>query len=239
MKKSCELCKSPAWIYCESDQASLCWDCDFKVHGANFLVARHSRGLLCQVCQSPTPWSASGAKLGPTVSVCDRCVTDMDIANGVSVEEVDGEEDVLEFDCRDDYNEGGESDYDEEEDGGNQVVSWPSSKPAPSSATSSSSTSEEESSIGICCRDGDSSTTPCSLKRNRQYSQEDLGGRISRQSNGMPVGLSDGEDETPADYVRPLKHFRIEPALTHPVQSWSPLGDSSRRFPPARTSRQR
>ncbi|KAE7995525.1 hypothetical protein FH972_000309 [Carpinus fangiana] len=35
--KKCELCDSPAKMYCESDQASLCWDCDSQVHGANFL----------------------------------------------------------------------------------------------------------------------------------------------------------------------------------------------------------
>ncbi|KAM0059041.1 putative transcription factor interactor and regulator Znf-B family [Helianthus debilis subsp. tardiflorus] len=46
--KTCELCKSAAKIYCDSDQASLCWTCDNKVHSANFLVARHSRTLLCQ-----------------------------------------------------------------------------------------------------------------------------------------------------------------------------------------------
>ncbi|XP_076909714.1 uncharacterized protein LOC143567087 [Bidens hawaiensis] len=73
--KSCELCKSLAKIYCESDHASLCWTCDSKVHSANFLVARHSRSLLCRVCQSPTPWTASGEKLGPSaVSICENCV---------------------------------------------------------------------------------------------------------------------------------------------------------------------
>ncbi|GMN61241.1 hypothetical protein TIFTF001_030332 [Ficus carica] len=66
--KYCELCKGLARTYCESDQASLCWNCDVKVHGANFLVARHSRTVLCHACQSPTPWKASGAELGVTVS---------------------------------------------------------------------------------------------------------------------------------------------------------------------------
>ncbi|KAF9670891.1 hypothetical protein SADUNF_Sadunf13G0116200 [Salix dunnii] len=64
----CELCKSAARTYCESDQANLCWNCDAKVHGANFLVARHARALLCQSCQSLTPWKASGAQLGHAVS---------------------------------------------------------------------------------------------------------------------------------------------------------------------------
>lgn len=73
MKKSCELCKRTARIRCESDQASLCWDCDAKVHSANFLVARHSRNLLCRVCQSPTAWSAAGSKLEQTYSDCRKC----------------------------------------------------------------------------------------------------------------------------------------------------------------------
>ncbi|KAF2616950.1 hypothetical protein F2Q68_00040437 [Brassica cretica] len=55
-------------MYCESDQASLCWNCDGKVHGANFLVAKHTRCLLCTSCQSLTPWKATGLRLGPTFS---------------------------------------------------------------------------------------------------------------------------------------------------------------------------
>ncbi|EEF37735.1 conserved hypothetical protein [Ricinus communis] len=72
--KKCELCNSLAKMYCESDQASLCWDCDARVHAANFLVAKHSRTLLCHLCQSFTPWTASGPRLRPTVSICDNCV---------------------------------------------------------------------------------------------------------------------------------------------------------------------
>ncbi|KAK4778567.1 hypothetical protein SAY86_006095 [Trapa natans] len=72
-KRGCELCGRPARMYCESDQASLCWGCDERVHCANFLVAKHTRRLLCQVCLSPTPWAAAGPKLGTTVSVCDGC----------------------------------------------------------------------------------------------------------------------------------------------------------------------
>ncbi|CAL9243548.1 unnamed protein product [Arabidopsis halleri] len=73
-KKKCELCCGVARMYCESDQASLCWDCDGKVHGANFLVAKHTRCLLCSACQSHTSWKASGLRLGPTVSICDSCL---------------------------------------------------------------------------------------------------------------------------------------------------------------------
>lgn len=86
--KKCELCKIQARTYCESDQASLCWDCDAKVHGANFLVARHSRTLLCHTCQSQTPWKASGAKLGHTFSVCETCVRG-NHNNGEELEEDD------------------------------------------------------------------------------------------------------------------------------------------------------
>ncbi|MBA0563137.1 hypothetical protein Golob_008137 [Gossypium lobatum] len=63
-----------ATTYCESDKASLCWDYDAKVHGANYLVARRVRCLLCHACQSPTPCSTSGSKLGFNVSVCDMCI---------------------------------------------------------------------------------------------------------------------------------------------------------------------
>nr|GMD33476.1 putative zinc finger protein CONSTANS-LIKE 11 [Ipomoea batatas] len=56
--------------------ANLCWNCDAKVHSANFLVERHSRFLLCKVCHSPTSWSASGAKLGFAASLCGCCVAD-------------------------------------------------------------------------------------------------------------------------------------------------------------------
>ncbi|KAG6416533.1 hypothetical protein SASPL_123965 [Salvia splendens] len=72
--KKCELCNKVARMYCESDEASLCWGCDFRVHTANFLVAKHTRTLLCHACQSPTPWSGTGPKLGPTVSVCEACI---------------------------------------------------------------------------------------------------------------------------------------------------------------------
>ncbi|XP_042063590.1 B-box domain protein 31-like [Salvia splendens] len=71
--RRCELCKAKARTHCASDRASLCWDCDASVHSASFLVARHSRRLLCDVCQSPMPWTVSGGKIAPTVSVCEQC----------------------------------------------------------------------------------------------------------------------------------------------------------------------
>ncbi|KAL8166868.1 hypothetical protein V2J09_008367 [Rumex salicifolius] len=70
----CELCSAEAKMFCESDQARLCWDCDEKVHAANFLVAKHTRVALCQVCHCTTQWKASGPNLGRTISLCGGCV---------------------------------------------------------------------------------------------------------------------------------------------------------------------
>ncbi|GAB2274851.1 hypothetical protein Dimus_009623 [Dionaea muscipula] len=147
--KNCELCISPARIYCDSDQASLCWDCDSKIHGANFLVTRHSRTLLCHVCQSPTPWSASGAKLAPTVSVCEACVVAgykpdnagslfHEGGGGSSEDEIRGGE---ELEIGSEEEDGDDSDYDEDE-GGNQVVPW-SPPPAITSLNSEESSNED------------------------------------------------------------------------------------------------
>ncbi|KAJ0974863.1 hypothetical protein J5N97_016828 [Dioscorea zingiberensis] len=149
--KECELCEKPARMYCESDQASLCWECDTRVHGANFLVARHTRSLLCRGCQAPTPWRASGTRLGQTVSVCDRCAgaefagvkrngSDAE-RDGAAVEcgeednDEDDEDDEEEEDDDDDEDE--EEEEEEEEDGDNQVV--PGTMTPPPVASSSSS----------------------------------------------------------------------------------------------------
>ncbi|KAG2613466.1 B-box zinc finger protein 32-like [Panicum virgatum] len=42
----CELCGAPAAVHCAADAAFLCAACDAKVHGANFLAARHRRTRL-------------------------------------------------------------------------------------------------------------------------------------------------------------------------------------------------
>ncbi|XP_041026375.1 zinc finger protein CONSTANS-LIKE 4-like [Juglans microcarpa x Juglans regia] len=150
--KKCELCDSPANLYCESDQASLCWDCDARVHGANFLVAKHSRTLLCHVCQSSTPWNGSGPKLGATISVCESCV-DSNVKNEAGNEGNDhdhngadggGDSDDDDPDSDDNFEEEedddghgdddqGDNDEDEEE---NQVVPWSSTPPPPTSSSS-------------------------------------------------------------------------------------------------------
>ncbi|XP_044466176.1 zinc finger protein CONSTANS-like isoform X1 [Mangifera indica] len=142
---SCELCKSRARTYCESDQASLCWECDAKVHAANFLVARHSRTLLCHICDSLTPWKASGLKLGHTVSVCATCLNRQQQYEGQRHEEL-----------TDDDQEDGEEDA-EVEEGENQVVPLSTIASTPPPATSSSSSDE---------------VSPSSLKRRREEASD-------------------------------------------------------------------
>lgn len=146
--KSCELCKSMARIYCESDQASLCWSCDSKVHSANFLVARHSRSLLCRVCQSPTPWTASGEKLGPsTASVCEKCVVDATSDDDEDREESQGgnNDDDDEYDGDEDD----ENELDIEDEDGDDFQVVPLSSTPPPAASSSSSEEFSNSDRGI------------------------------------------------------------------------------------------
>ncbi|KAL3017486.1 hypothetical protein AAZX31_06G281400 [Glycine max] len=149
----CELCKVPARIFCESDQASLCWDCDAKVHSANFLVARHARTLLCRTCRSPTPWKASGASLASAVSVCDRCA-----ASEEPEESEAGNDD--EPDTEDDDND--------DEDGDNQVVPWSSSPPPPPPSSSSGSEWSECKNDDASISASEQETTTCSLKRQHE-----------------------------------------------------------------------
>lgn len=163
--KECELCNCPARLYCESDQASLCGDCDSKVHSANFLVARHSRTLLCHTCQSHTPWKASGPRFGPTVSVCNRCFTltrcerpeqhhqQEQEEEGDGENETEEDEDLEDEDDTDDEEE-------EEEDGENQVVPWSSTPPPLPSSSSSEDAEDSSSSIA--------KSTDYSLKRKRE-----------------------------------------------------------------------
>ncbi|KAL4359741.1 hypothetical protein AHAS_Ahas08G0107700 [Arachis hypogaea] len=169
--KSCELCKVPARTFCESDQASLCWDCDANVHGANFLVARHTRTLLCHACQSPTPWKASGDRLGNTVSLCEMCAggnkVSAEESEGGNDDDIDTEDDDLEDEEEEEDDDDDEvpADEEEEEDGDNQVVPWSSTAPPPPAPSSSSS----EESVSRRCNHADeedfSEAVP--LKRHR------------------------------------------------------------------------
>ncbi|XP_058751181.1 B-box domain protein 30-like [Vicia villosa] len=126
MKKKCELCKSPAKLFCESDQASLCWECDTRVHTANFIVTKHQRFLLCHICQSLTAWHGTGPKFVPTMSLCDYCVS---LTNNNNDHRDDDDDD-------DDDDEDTDEDDDDEE---NQVVPWKSTPPPPVSSCSSNS----------------------------------------------------------------------------------------------------
>lgn len=58
---ACELCGSPASLFCQADNAFLCKKCDKWVHGANFLAQRHIRCLLCSTCQGLTQRYIVGA----------------------------------------------------------------------------------------------------------------------------------------------------------------------------------
>ncbi|KAJ7948224.1 Zinc finger, B-box [Quillaja saponaria] len=193
--KNCELCKVPARTFCESDEASLCWDCDAKVHGANFLVARHSRTLLCHACQSVTPWKASGAKLGNTFSLCESCSGGVrgsdeegDESEGDNDDEIDSHDDDLDEEDYDDHDMD-DDDGDEvsgDEDGDNQVVPWSSTSPPPAA---SSSSSEESVSIS-------ETISVSSLKRLRDNASD-----LHFQAAPSPA---DGE-ATSVESTRPLK----------------------------------
>ncbi|XP_031476121.1 zinc finger protein CONSTANS-LIKE 2 [Nymphaea colorata] len=196
--KECELCQRPARMYCESDQASLCWTCDAKVHSANFLVARHTRSLLCQACQAPTPWRAAGARLGPTVSVCQKCVgrcgrrqaSDVEVDSGEraigradEIETVEDEDDY-DYDYDDDDDDDDEDEAEEEEDGENQVVPWTSTPSLSLSGPVGSLSSEDESSGHG--RGYFRTSTTVSMKRRREdedFLHQEKVGRSSSQAN--------------------------------------------------------
>ncbi|XP_068643524.1 B-box zinc finger protein 32-like [Aristolochia californica] len=73
----CELCNGEASVYCISDSAFLCWDCDTTVHGANFLVARHGRQILCGRCKQLDSACFSGVRSSAVGSfLCRSCASD-------------------------------------------------------------------------------------------------------------------------------------------------------------------
>ncbi|XP_041009140.1 zinc finger protein CONSTANS-LIKE 4-like isoform X2 [Juglans microcarpa x Juglans regia] len=213
--KNCELCKVPARTYCESDQASLCWNCDAKVHGANFLVARHSRTLLCHSCHSQTPWKASGSKLGHTVSVCESCVrgtgnkeeerqseggNDVDLRQDDDDNEVD---DIFNDHDFDDASDEEEEEEEEEEEADNQVVPLSTTLPPPSTSSSSS----EEVSV-----------TTLSLKRMRENSSDlrdprvmdDLGFFSFKRGNDAALTAQAGDGDGEATSLRPWKDRAVQ-----------------------------
>ncbi|XP_074589490.1 uncharacterized protein LOC141845322 [Curcuma longa] len=245
--KKCELCDSPARIHCESDQANLCWDCDAKVHGANFLVARHSRCLLCRRCQSLTPWRAEGSRLGGTVSVCQPCsATASGSLEGsreggcgtwLCVEEEKREEEGGRVD-RDEEKEDGEGEEEEEEEeeeedeesengeeeddideGENQVVPW-SLTPPPGASSSSSDYEEEET-------DRTAGKTGVLLKRMREndgltvsQSQDDLACSSSCLASD-PAASAVAPDEINS-LSPPFRSFRDRKRPAHALPSLGP-----------------
>ncbi|PIN16321.1 hypothetical protein CDL12_11027 [Handroanthus impetiginosus] len=204
-KKECELCSSPARMFCESDEASLCWDCDQKVHAANFLVAKHSRTLLCHICYSLTPWKAAGEKLGPTVSVCQACADEgenrgtsssrCENEDGYDSNSQESESDDGEY--YSDTDDFSEDEEDDEEDGENQVVPWSiSGSNSPTHATAVSSSGSEE------------NVSFSSSKRTRDnvFESEDEDGCCSSQNLGSKLGESD--ENYDSSLLRPSKMQR-------------------------------
>ncbi|KAK9089627.1 hypothetical protein Scep_028709 [Stephania cephalantha] len=66
---SCELCRRRASLYCMADDAFLCWKCDRRVHGANFLAFRHTRRLLCGTCQNFTKRYVTGSSYRLVITI--------------------------------------------------------------------------------------------------------------------------------------------------------------------------
>lgn len=138
--RKCELCNSPAKLFCESDQASLCWECDAKVHSANFLVTKHPRILLCHVCQSLTAWHGTGPKFVPTMSVCNTCVNNNSTETCSQQNHEDDDDDGTGEDHAENDDGGVAEDDDDDDDEENQVVPWTSTPPPPASTSSNSVT---------------------------------------------------------------------------------------------------
>lgn len=218
-KKTCELCSNPARMFCESDQASLCWDCDAKVHAANFLVAKHSRTLLCHLCSSPTPWKAAGSSLGATISVCQACAQHGE--NRVSPSSIppprreieDREEDCdsQESESDDDYShsEDYSEDDEEEEDGENQVVPWSASSSSPpvnAPESPSSSSTEEDASFSSLKRMRRDNLSFESEDEDGYYSSPDLEVEGNFRSSGTS---HEDSSSSSMSLFRPLKLQRI------------------------------
>ncbi|XP_062026293.1 B-box zinc finger protein 32-like [Rosa rugosa] len=71
--RMCELCNHHASLYCASDSAFLCFRCDSRVHGANFLVARHVRQPLCSNCKALAGDPISGDGVPNAHWLCSSC----------------------------------------------------------------------------------------------------------------------------------------------------------------------
>lgn len=210
-KKNCELCgNNRAIIYCESDEAYLCWDCDSKVHSANFLVAKHTRNLLCHSCLNLTPWTASGPKLTPTLSLCNSCIENPNSAPNPVGEirerveenyqtETDNDEDEDEYEI----SESEIDEYDDYDDDGNQVVplsSSPSSDffpPSPARSVSSSGSYGGFSAAGEGHRGAAAAVTSSPWKRGRENDCLHSEDEENKEGTSSSIG-----------FLRPMKMFR-------------------------------
>ncbi|KAJ7948184.1 CONSTANS-like zinc finger protein [Quillaja saponaria] len=71
MEPMCEFCGVVrAVVYCKSDSARLCLQCDGSVHSANSLSCRHQRSLLCDKCNSQP---AIVRCMDDKMSLCQGC----------------------------------------------------------------------------------------------------------------------------------------------------------------------
>lgn len=221
--KNCELCKLPARTFCESDQASLCWDCDSKVHGANFLVERHTRTLLCHACQSQTPWKASGAKLGNTLSLCEICAGGTKIDDEQDQEESEGDnDDGIDTDDEEEDDEEDEDDGVDDEDGDNQVVPWSSTAlpPPPSSSNSDDSVSRRNNNDEVTSqvtvllkRRRDDNEFQVSNSTKSEYKREKLEQQIEFLESDKALSImafKDGEKKSQCCRVSEVKDFDLE-----------------------------
>lgn len=215
--KNCELCSGAARLVCESDEASLCFDCDAKVHGANFLVARHQRLLLCRHCQSPTPWRADGPRLGPTVTLCRRCLLHKNQRHHDDDDEGESRRNQEEEEDQDqDQDDDDDDEEEEEEEGEEQVVPWATDeeeKNTPPPVASSSSSEEESASAAAATtareRNGllkrtrentvDLPPSPCS-----SFSRDRFSDRHRQQPVQTGLGCNTDDGST-SDSFRPSK----------------------------------
>ncbi|XP_045812090.1 zinc finger protein CONSTANS-LIKE 5 isoform X1 [Trifolium pratense] len=77
--KLCDSCKiTSAALFCRSDSAFLCINCDSRIHSANKLSSRHERVWMCEVCEQAP---ASVTCKADAAALCVTCDSDIHSAN--------------------------------------------------------------------------------------------------------------------------------------------------------------
>lgn len=77
--KLCDSCKlNSAALFCRSDSAFLCINCDSRIHSANKLSSRHERVWMCEVCEQAP---ASVTCKADAAALCVTCDSDIHSAN--------------------------------------------------------------------------------------------------------------------------------------------------------------